>query len=199
VEGSRPPTEGILARFARIHAVKSHEDVLAIAEGHPEVVLIDTHMPASETRDIVEAFGNQASHALIMFVDFQQSPGGLRRQLNLVSTLVAPHRGQALDVPCITRILGTSQEGLSRILNVSTKTAHRWMKGTRPRAKPELEQLFRVVSLLLETLPSEDAIRSYLRCPNPSFDGETGMNVLTRGEFDRVAADVESVREGVYV
>jgi hypothetical protein len=56
-----------------------------------------------------------------------------------------------------------------------------------------------VVSLLLETLPSEDAIRSYLRCPNPSFDGETGMNVLTRGEFDRVAADVESVREGVYV
>ncbi len=199
IEGAHPPTEGILSRFARIVAVGSGTDVVAIAEGRPEVVLIDTHMPALETREIVDALRSQLSHAVIMFVDFEQSPGGLRRQLNLVSSLVAPHRGHALDIPRITRILGTSQEGLSRILNVSAKTAHRWMKGTRPRAKPELEQLSRVVSLLLETLPSEDAIRGYLNHPNPSFDGDAPMNLLTRGEFDRVTADLESVREGVYV
>ena len=199
MDGTHPPTEGMLARFARILEVRSGADVLAIAQGHPDVVLIDTHMPAVETREIVEALRNQLSHAVVMFVDFVQSPAGLRRQLNLLSSLVAPHRGHTLDVPRITRILGTSQEGLSRILNVSAKTAHRWMKGTRPRKTPELEQLTRVVSLLLEALPSENAIRSYLNHPNPSFDGAAPMSLLTRGDFDRVAADVESVREGVYV
>jgi hypothetical protein len=85
------------------------------------------------------------------------------------------------------------------MLNVSTKTAQRWMKGTRPRPRPQLERLYQVVSLLLETLPNEDAIRSYLNQPNPSFDGNTPMNLLVRGEFDRVAADIEAVREGVYI
>jgi DNA-binding transcriptional regulator YiaG len=156
-------------------------------------------MPTLEAQDIVEALRDQLSHAVIMLVDFEQSPGRLRRQLSRLATLVAPHHGRTLGIPQITRILHTSQEGLSRILNVSTKTAHRWMKGTRPRPKPELERLSQVVSLLLETLPNEDAIRSYLNHPNPSFDGNTAMNLLVRGEFDRVAADIEAVREGVYI
>ena len=198
-EGTHPPAEGMLARFARIQAVKSRADAFMVTKGHPDVVLIDICMPTLEAHDIVEALRGQLSHAVIIFVDLEQPPGRLRRQLSHLATLVGPHQGKTLDILRITRILQTSQEGLSRILNVSAKTAHRWMKGTRPRPKPELERLSQVVSLLLETLPNEDAIRSYLNHPNPSFDGDTPMNLLVRGEFDRVAADIEAVREGVYV
>lgn len=198
-EGTHPSAEGILARIARIQPIKSRADASVVAKGQPDVVLIDICMPTVESQDIVEALRNQLSNAVIMLVDFKQSPGRLRRQLSQLARVVAPQRGKNLDIPRITRILRTSQEGLSRILNVSTKTAHRWMKGTRPRPRPELEWLSHVVSLLLETLPNEDAIRSYLNHPNRSFDGDTPMNLLVRGEFDRVVGDIEAMREGVYV
>lgn len=198
-EGTHPPAEGILSRFARIQAIKSRDDALAVAKAHPDVVLIDICMPTLRGQDVVEVLRDQLSQAVIMLVDFGQSPGRLRRQLRHLATLVAPHHGVPLDIPRIARILHTSQEGLSRILNVSAKTAHRWMKGTQPRPKPELERLSHVVSLLLDTLPNENAIRSYLNHPNPSFDGDTPMNLLVRGEFDRVAGDIEAMREGVYI
>jgi CheY-like chemotaxis protein len=197
-EGTHPAAEGILSRFARIQAVRSRQDAFRVAEEHPDIVLIDSSMPTLEAREIVQGLRDQLSHSVIMLVDFKQAPGRLRRQLNQVATLVAPHRGKALDIPRIARILQISQEGLSRILNVSSKTAHRWMNGTRPRPKPELERLSQVVSLLLDTLPSEDAIRGYLNHPNPSFGGDTPMNLLARREFERVAGDIEAVREGVY-
>jgi len=198
-EGTHPPAEGILSRFAQIQAVRSRDDAFAVAKAQPDVVLVDSGMPTLRPPDIVAALRDQLAGSIIMLVDFEQSPGGLRRQLSQLATLVGPHRGRALDIPRMARILRVSQESLSRILNVSARTAHRWMKGTRPRPKPELEQLSQIVSLLLETLPSEDAVRSYLNNPNPSFDGDTPMNLLVRGEFDRVARDMEAVREGVYV
>jgi DNA-binding NarL/FixJ family response regulator len=198
-EGTHPPGEGMLARFARILGLKSSADASLVAKEHPDVVLIDICMPTLEAHDVVEALRDQLSHAVIMLVDFEQSPARLRQQLSHLATVVAPHRAMNLDIPRIVRILRTSQEGLSRILNVSTKTAHRWMKGTRPRPKPELERLSQIISLLLESLPNEDAIRSYLNHPNPSFNGDTPMSLLVRGEFDRVTADIQAIREGVYV
>lgn len=195
--GTHPPTEGILARFAQIQAIKSLADAFRVGKLHPDVVLVDIRMPTLEAHDIVEAL--RGSPAVIMLVDFEQSPGRLRRQLRHLTTVVAPHHDGTLDIRRIARILRTSQEGLGRMLNVSTKTAHRWMKGARPRPKPELERLSQIISLLLEALPNEDAIRSYLTHPNPSFDGDTPMNLLVRGEFDRVAADIQAVQEGVYI
>ncbi len=198
-EGTHPPGEGMLARFARIRSIKSGADACLVAEDHPDLVLIDICMPTLEAQDIIEALREKLSHAVIVLIDFEQPPGRLRRQLSNVATVVAPRLTVKLDIPRISRILGTSQEALSRILNVSTKTAHRWMNGTRPRPKPELERLSHYVSLLLESLPSEDSIRSYLNHPNPSLNGDAPMNLLVRAEFDRVEADLQALREGVYV
>lgn len=198
-EGTHPPTEGILARFARIRPVKSGADASLLAKEQPEVVLIDIRMPTLEAQEILQALRSKLANAVILLLDFEQSPGRLRRQLVHLATAVAPHRAARLNIPRIARLLGTSQEALSRILNVSTKTAHRWMKGTRPRPKPELERLSQIVSLLLESLPSEEAVRDYLNHPNPSFKGDTPVSLLARGEFDRVDGDIQALREGVYV
>lgn len=103
------------------------------------------------------------------------------------------------DLRKVAQLLQVSHESLARILNVSSKTVQRWLKGTRPRHKPELERLQQLVSLLLDTLNSEHAIRGYLNHPNPSLGGETPIALLTRGEFDRVEADLQAVREGVNI
>jgi DNA-binding NarL/FixJ family response regulator len=198
-EGTHPPGEGILARFAQIHAIKSAADVSRVISDHPDVVLVDIRMPNLHGKDIVQNLREQRNDAVIMLLDFKQAPGALRRQLNRLATVASPRETKALDIPHIVRILRISQEALSRILNVSTKTAHRWMKGTRPRPKPELERLSRVVSLLLDTLPNEDAIRNYLNHPNAGLNGDTPLNLLSRGDFDKVTADLHALREGVYV
>jgi hypothetical protein len=85
------------------------------------------------------------------------------------------------------------------MLNVSARTAHRWLKGTRPRRTQELERLLEVVALLEQTLPSDNAVRSYLYHANQTLRGEKPIDLLIRGEFDRVAADLQAVQEGVYV
>jgi DNA-binding NarL/FixJ family response regulator len=198
-EGTHPPTEGILARFAEVHGITSQADASVVVKKHPDIVLIDTGMPTLETESVVEAIKRQHSNAVIMLVDFTQPPSRLRRQLSQLATAVSSHPTRRLSLANMVRLLQVSQESLSRILNVSARTAHRWMKGTRPRPKPELKRLHELVSLLIEVLPNEDAIRSYLNHPNPSLDGQTPMNLLVRGEFDRVAADIQALREGVYL
>ena len=59
--------------------------------------------------------------------------------------------------------------------------------------------LLEVVALLEQALPNDDAIRSYLYHSNPTLQGEKPIDLLVRGDFDRVSADLQAVRDGVYV
>jgi len=189
----------MLARFAEVHSIGSRADLLALGGERADLVLVDTRMPVMEGRAAVEAVRAQYSDAMIMLVDFEQPPARLRRQLSLLANAVSPQPSRKPTIPSIVRTLGVSQETLGRMLNVSSRTAHRWMKGTRPRPKPELERLTRVVMMLHETLPNEAAIESYLRHTNPNFDGDTPMSLLVRREFDRVEGDLQAIREGVFI
>jgi hypothetical protein len=85
------------------------------------------------------------------------------------------------------------------MLNVSSRTVHRWLKGARPAPKAELDKLRRIAMRLKETFPNEHSIRSYLHYPNPSFDGETPFALLLRGDFERIEADLLAIQEGVFV
>lgn len=123
----------------------------------------------------------------------------LLRQLNSLCTLKAAGRNRSPNLSQVVRLLGISQEALSRMLNVSARTAHRWLKGTRPRRTRELDRLLEIVALMEQTIPGDEAIRSYLYHASPTLQGEKPIDVLIRGEFDRVAADLQAVQEGVYV
>jgi DNA-binding NarL/FixJ family response regulator len=198
-EGTHPPGEAVLARFAEVRSIRSQADLAAIGGERADLVLVDTQMPALEGRAALEAVRAQYSDAVIMLVDFKQPPARLRRQLSLLASTVLPQSPRKPNIPAIVRTLRVSQEALGRILNVSGRTAHRWMKGTRPRPKPELERLTHIVMMLQETLPNADAIGSYLQHPNPSFNGDTPIHLLLRREFDRVEADLLAIREGVFI
>ena len=200
-EGTHPPVEGMLSKFAEIHGIRRPAGTGFLAGKRFDIVLIDASIPRVDSEKLIETFQNVEwpSRPAILLLDFKESPARLRRRLNELSKLGLPSEARPPDLRKVVQLLDVSQESLARILNVSSKTVQRWLKGTRPRHKPELERLQRVSSLLLETLNSEHAIRGYLNHPNPSLGGEMPITLLTRGEFDRVEGDLQAIREGVYV
>lgn len=198
-EGTHPPSEGVLARFAEVRAIGSLKDLEKLKEERPDIVLMDLRMPHVDGKEAVEVLRRSRPAPVLVLFDSKMQPGILLKHLNSLGTLKATRHGRSPNLSQIVRLLGVSQEVLSRILNVSGRTAHRWLKGTRPRRTRELGRLFEIVALLEQTLPNDAAIRSYLYHANPTFRGEKPIEVLIRGEFDRVAADLQAIQEGVYV
>ncbi len=199
-EGTHPPAEGVLARFAQVRAIRSLHDVEKVKEERPDIVLVHLDMPHLAADDVLEVLRRSSPRApLFICFDSKIQPTTLLKQLSSLGSIRVTHRTRSPNLSQVVRLLGVSQEALSRILNVSARTAHRWLKGTRPRPKPELDRLQEVVSLLEQTLPNAGSIRSYLNHSNPSLGGEKPIDLLIRGEFDRVTADLQAVQEGVYV
>ena len=198
-EGTHPPSEGVLARFADVRAIRSLKDLEKVRQERPDIVLLDVRMPRLDGREAVEVLRQSRPTPVLVLIDAKMQPTALLRQLNSLGTLKATHHGRPPSLAQIVRLLDVSQEVLSRILNVSSRTAHRWLKGTRPRRTRELDRLLEIVALLEQTLPNDDAIRSYLYRANPTLQGERPIDSLIRGEFDRISADLQAVQEGVYV
>ncbi len=200
-EGTHPPAEGYLAGFAEVFSVRSLSDLEVLAESKPDLVICDVFLGAMgiDTAGLLRKLTRRGGHTpVILITAFDQSPARLKSQLSKLSALKGPSR-QRLSIVQIAQLMDVSQETLGRILNVSSKTAYRWMKkGITPRRKPELEQLERAVAVLKETLPSREAIRGYLHHPNPTFAGETPITLLSRGEFDHVIGDLMALREGAF-
>lgn len=198
-EGTHPPSEGILARFAEVRPIRSLRDLEKVKEERPDIVLMDLRMPRVDGKEAVEVLRQSRSGPVVILFDSKMQPTTLLKRLNSLGTLKAARYRRSPNLSQIVRLLGVSQEVLSRILNVSARTVHRWLKGTRPRRTRELGRLFEIATLLEQTLPNAGAIRDYLYRANPTLQGEKPIDLLIRGEFDRVSADLQAVQEGVYV
>lgn len=197
-EGTHLASEGVLARFAQVRAIRSLGDLEKVKEERPDIILMDLHMPHVGGKEVVEVLRQSRRAPVLVLFDSKMQPMTLLKHLNSLGTLKATRR-RSPNLFQIVRLLGVSQEVLSRILNVSARTAHRWLKGTHPRRTRELDRLVEIAALLEQALPSDDAIRSYLYHANPTLHGEKPIDLLIRGEFDVMAADLQAVQEGVYV
>lgn len=201
-EGTRPPAEGLVSKFAEVRGIRNPDDAYTYvqAQPRPDIILVDMRMPDVAANEVIEKLRHLPSFSslVIMLVDFQESPARLNRQLSALSKLTLTSEFRSLDIRKIAGLFQISQESFARMLNVSSRTAHRWLRGGEPRPKPELERLSRVVRGLIDTLPTEQAIRDYLHHPNPNLGTETPLNVLARGEFEKVLGDLQAIREGVY-
>lgn len=198
-EGTHLPAEGVLACFADLRSIRSLKDLEKVKQERPDIVLLDVRMPGLDGREAVEVLSRSRPAPILVLIDAKMQPTALLKQLKSLGTLRATRHGRPPSLAQIIRLLDISQEVFSRILNVSARTAHRWLKGTRPRRTRELNRVLEIVALLERTLPNDEAIRSYLHHANPSLEGERPIDLLIRGEFDRVSADLQAVQEGVYV
>jgi CheY-like chemotaxis protein len=198
-EGTHLPSEGVLARFADVRPIRSLKDLEKVKEERPDIILMDVRMPRLDGKEAVEVLRQSRPAPVLVLIDAKMQPTALLKQLNSLGALKATRHGRQPSLTQIVRLLDVSQEVLSRILNVSGRTAHRWLKGTRPRRTRELDRLLEIVVLLEQALPNDDAIRSYLYHSNPTLQGEKPIDLLIRGDFDRVSADLQALQEGVYV
>jgi uncharacterized protein (DUF2384 family) len=104
-----------------------------------------------------------------------------------------PHRtfslqsSRRVDVAALYRTYRLTQETLSRITGYSLRTVADWRtdKPLKPTATQRLVEAIRLCQALAEVIRAE-TIGHWLQTPNDAFDGSTPLQVIERGEADRL-------------
>jgi uncharacterized protein (DUF2384 family) len=90
-----------------------------------------------------------------------------------------------------------SNEALSRVTGASPRTISYWNSGMVPQrsSAQKLQEVSRLFDALSDIIKSS-AIASWLQRPNKQFDGSTPLQVIERGESDRLWRMIWQLREG---
>ena len=104
------------------------------------------------------------------------------------SWLALHHRnGGGAAVRDITNRFGVRQETLSRMTGFSQRAVAEWASGKEPSApaKKVFVEMDRLLDGLARLMQPKDVGR-WLKEPNPAFDGSTPVQVIERGQMDRI-------------
>jgi DNA-binding transcriptional regulator YiaG len=93
--------------------------------------------------------------------------------------------------------LGLNRETFARLLPVSSRSLASIERGQRPNATVtrRLTEIRRVVDALSEVV-NRDAIRPWMLQPNQAFEGLKPIEVIERGEVDRIWQMIFLLRSG---
>ncbi len=111
---------------------------------------------------------------------------------------VMPEAGfGSISVKDLATRFGISRETLTRITGFSLRAVANWSQGAKPssstaRRLTEVKRLFAA----LEKLVSPEAIGPWLKEPDPAFDGSTPLQVIERGEIDRIWRMLHELESG---
>jgi hypothetical protein len=105
--------------------------------------------------------------------------------------------GSAVSVTDFAKRYAVSYEALTRMTGFSLRAISNWSRGSKPssstaRRLTEMHRLFAA----LEKLVAPAAIGPWLKDPNPAFDGSTPLQVIERGESDRIWRMVYELESG---
>jgi len=101
------------------------------------------------------------------------------------------------EVRRLSRVYHLSNEALSRVTGASPRTVAYWNAGTPPQRSTA--QKIREVTRLFDALADiidKKVIGQWLQRPNQQFDGSTPLQVMERGETDRLWRMIWQLREG---
>jgi hypothetical protein len=106
-------------------------------------------------------------------------------------------RSGTFSVKDFAKRYAVSYEALTRMTGFSLRAISNWSQGSKPssstsRRLTEIQRLFAA----LENLVSPAAIGPWLKDPNPAFDGSTPLQVIERGESDRIWRMVYELESG---
>lgn len=90
-------------------------------------------------------------------------------------------------VRAMTDRFGVRQETLSRMTGFSPRAVAEWARGKEPSAPArkvfvEMDRLLDGLARLMQ--PKE--VGRWLKAPNPAFEGSTPVQVIERGQMDRI-------------
>lgn len=97
------------------------------------------------------------------------------------------HGSSSAAVRDITDRFGVRRETLSRMTGFSPRAVAEWAKGKEPSAPAkkifvEMDRLLDALARLMQ--PKE--VGRWLKEPNPALDGSTPVQVIERGQMDRI-------------
>jgi transcriptional regulator with XRE-family HTH domain len=83
--------------------------------------------------------------------------------------------------------LGLSQEELARVTGYSVRAVAGWEAGKKlsGAARQKVVETDRLRAALAEIIPGAK-VGDWLRTPNPAFEGQSPIQVIERGEADRI-------------
>ena len=110
-------------------------------------------------------------------------------------TIVESDQGRRLE---LRDRLGMSRERFARLVPTSTRNLANIESGKPPSANlaRQLQTLRRIVDALSEVIRT-DAVGPWLEQPNSAFDGLKPIEVIERGEVDRIWQMIFCLRSGV--
>ena len=95
------------------------------------------------------------------------------------------------------RAYAVTQDTFTRLTGFSPRAVAHWVQGRRPststgRRLTEMKRIFEA----MEKLVAKDAIGPWLKESNPAFDGSTPLQVIERGETDRIWRMIYELQSG---
>jgi DNA-binding transcriptional regulator YiaG len=101
------------------------------------------------------------------------------------------------DVRRLSRTYHLSNEALSRVTGASPRTVSYWNSGTPPQrsSAQKIREVTRLFDALADIINAK-VIGQWLQRPNQQFDGSTPLQVIERGETDRLWRMIWQLREG---
>jgi hypothetical protein len=112
------------------------------------------------------------------------------------SSLMAPQKGEP-DVRRLSSTYHLSNEVVSRVTGASPRTVSYWNSGLAPQrsSAQKIREVTRLFDALSDIIKAK-AIGPWLQRPNDAFDGSTPLQVMERGENDRLWRMIWQIREG---
>ena len=103
----------------------------------------------------------------------------------------------AADVRRLSRTYKLSNEVVSRVTGASPRTVSYWNSGTPPQRSSvqRIREVTRLFDALADIIKGA-VIGDWLQRPNKQFDGSTPLQVIERGETDRLWRMIWQLREG---
>jgi hypothetical protein len=112
----------------------------------------------------------------------------------------APTLQPPFDLTSIRSELGLSRERMARLLDVSAKTIERWeRRGDAPSATADRQRLLQIREILDlgRIVYTDEGLHLFLTTPMPVFDGATALQMIERGEGERVYGALATDYEGL--
>jgi len=112
---------------------------------------------------------------------------------------LTPSLDASFNVTVMRSELGLSRERMARLFDVSAKTIERWEARGAPSSAADRQRLLQIREIidLGRIVYTDEGLRLFLTTPMPVFDGATGLQLIGRGEGERVFAALATDYEGL--
>ncbi len=93
---------------------------------------------------------------------------------------------------------GLTQPVMVRLTGYSPRSVASWSKGVKATepARRKFTELVRLFDALTDLMEDPKQVAEWLQEPNPAFDGSTPLQVIERGEADRLWRMVYALESG---